>query len=161
VFNAAVAQWGTVPEAERKPYYKDSSKCKDAYHLTFLNSSCFRAEDRAIALSFATTSLNLLAAERAVQVGTNGAHGSNSGNGDQSSDQAVFDCGRAIFVSEQVLEKRHVRSPELAPHAPLTPCVFRGEQGLIYAQPSKNPLTPEPAAHFVPWSKNIQKQIFE
>ena len=65
VFNAAIGQWDTMDAAQRQPYLSDSSKCKDDYHLTFLNSSCFRAEDRELAIKFSAASLNQLSTERA------------------------------------------------------------------------------------------------
>lgn len=68
VFNAAVERWAALGPNEREPYIPRNKVCKDEYHLTFLNSSCFRAEDRTIAQSFAATGLKLLMAEHAVKV---------------------------------------------------------------------------------------------
>lgn len=60
VLNKAVEVWRDMGTAQRQPYVQkwDSRQCKDEYHLTFLNSSCFRAEDRAIAQSFAYENIN-------------------------------------------------------------------------------------------------------
>ena len=50
-------------------------------------------------------------AERGAELFTHGAQSNNDANSDQSSDQAVFDGGRAGFVfSEAVQKVTHVKS---------------------------------------------------
>ena len=60
VFNLALELWSNISEPKRQPYVARSKTCKDQYHLTFLNSSCFRAEDRLVAQSVASVSIERL-----------------------------------------------------------------------------------------------------
>ena len=79
VFNAAISLWSAMSEEQRQPFVSGSDKCKDDYHLTFLNSSCFRAEDRAIAVNFASAAIHGLLSERASAIATH-----SGGSTDQS-----------------------------------------------------------------------------
>src|SRR5262245_9651861 len=48
--------------------------------------------------------------EGRAQLGANARHGANSGNGDQSSDQTIFDGGRALLVLQHLKNLGHLWS---------------------------------------------------
>ena len=55
--------------------------------------------------------LALNGVEGFVELAAQSLHGGDRGNGDQGRNEAVFDGGGALLVTEQLVEEFHVRSP--------------------------------------------------